>query len=223
MGVCEIARVFDVSHSTVVNLKKKWEEFQCIDRKVGSGRPKVMNNEEDTRIVDYVRQNPFSTAEEARCAVKLSISSQTVRRRLRFSGLEARCAAVKEILTDAHKQARLVFAQKHVDKSVDFWKTVIFSDEKTFSSCPNGLVTVYRPQNLRFDPMYVKERGRSGRFSVHVWEWMCAEGLGAIWKIDGNLDGMQYVSILENIIMPSVRILYPDQFIFQQIIKIGQG
>ncbi|KAG8232794.1 hypothetical protein J437_LFUL007948 [Ladona fulva] len=76
--------------------------------------------------------------------------------------------AVKEILTDAHKQAFSVgLRQKHVDKSVDFWKTVIFSDEKTFSSYPNVPVTVYRPRNSRFDPMYVKERGRSGRFSVH--------------------------------------------------------
>ncbi|KAG8239022.1 hypothetical protein J437_LFUL017356 [Ladona fulva] len=54
------------------------------------------------------------------------------------AGFEARHAAVKEILTDAHKQAQLVLAQKHVDKSIDFWKTVIFSDEKTFSLCPMG-------------------------------------------------------------------------------------
>ncbi|KAG8238686.1 hypothetical protein J437_LFUL016565 [Ladona fulva] len=182
MGVCKIARAFEVSHSTIVNLKKNWEESQCVDRKVGSGRPKVTTKEEDSHIVDYVQRKPFLTAEEARCAVGLSISSQTVRRKLRFSGLEARRAAVKEILTDAHKQARLVFAQKHVHKSIDFWKTVVFSDEKTFSSCPNGPVTVYWPQNLRFHPMYVKERGRSRHFSVHVWGWMCAEGPGAIWK-----------------------------------------
>ncbi|KAG8228179.1 hypothetical protein J437_LFUL014414 [Ladona fulva] len=112
VGVCEIGRVFDVSHSTIVKR---------------SGR-----------------NSNASTG-----------NSQTVRRRLRFSGLEARRAAVKEILTDAHKQARLAFAQKHIDKSVDFWKTVIFSDEKTFSSCPKGPVTVYRPRNSRFDPIAI--------------------------------------------------------------------
>ncbi|KAG8235799.1 hypothetical protein J437_LFUL015838 [Ladona fulva] len=82
-----------------------------------------------------------------------------------FQGLDARHAAVKEILTDAHKQARFVFAQKYAD----FWKTVVFSDEKTFSSCTKGPITVHRPRNSRSDPMYVKESGGSGRFSIHVW------------------------------------------------------
>ncbi|KAG8237996.1 hypothetical protein J437_LFUL017716, partial [Ladona fulva] len=118
-------------------------------------------------------------------------------------------------MTDFHKAARLDFARQYVNENVAFWRRVVFSDEKTFSSSFNGPVTVfYRPNNTRFHPHYVMQRGRSGQFSINTWGWVCAEGPGALWKIEGNLDGTQYVSILENVMLPSVKILFSEDFVF---------
>ncbi|KAG8238161.1 hypothetical protein J437_LFUL017997 [Ladona fulva] len=72
--------------------------------------------------------------------------------RLRFCGLEARHAAVKEILTPAHKCAHLEVAHRYVNERIEFWTNVIYSDEKTFSSSFNGPVTVYGSWNKRFNP-----------------------------------------------------------------------
>ena len=57
---------------------------------------------------------------------------------------------------------------------------------------------------------------RSGRVSVHCWGWICHEGGGILHHIEGHLDGLQYQHILQNVMVPSVRILYPEGIIHLQ-------
>ena len=46
---------------------------------------------------------------------------------------------------------------------------------------------------------------------------MSSDGLGVLWRSDGTLSDMQYKCVLENIMVPSVRLIYPDGIIkFQQ-------
>jgi len=52
--------------------------------------------------------------------------------------------------------------------------------------------------------------------SVTTWGWMSSDGLGVLWRIEGNLNTAQYVHILENVMLPSVRQRFPDgRIIFQ--------
>ena len=58
---------------------------------------------------------------------------------------------------------------------------------------------------------------RSGRVSVLCWGWISHDGAGMLHRIDGHLDSLQYKHILQNMMVPSVRMLYPDYIIhFQQ-------
>ena len=63
---------------------------------------------------------------------ELPVSVTTVARRLKGRGIRARIPAVKEFLTTYQKAQRLHFAQSFVDKSPEWWRKVIFSDEKSF-------------------------------------------------------------------------------------------
>jgi hypothetical protein len=120
---------------------------------------------------------------------------------------------VKEKLSEEHRQYRLAFAEDNVDRD---WGNVIFSDESVFPSANDGPVRVYRPQGTRYNAEYVKESARSGRVSVAVWGWI-SRGIGLLHRIDGRLDGAQYLHILRDIMVPSVREMYPDGLInFQQ-------
>ena len=50
-----------------------------------------------------------------------------------------------------------------------------------------------------------------------VGGWISHERAGMIHHIEGHLDGLQYKHILQNIIVPYVRMLYPSGIIhFQQ-------
>ncbi|KAK3889508.1 hypothetical protein Pcinc_006480 [Petrolisthes cinctipes] len=86
----------------------------------------------------------------------LEVSNTTVRRRLHAAGLLHRVPAMKEHLTDVHRNTsyslfivRLAFAQEHVTKDIGFWERTVFSDEKTFSSSNHGRIHLWRRDSTR--------------------------------------------------------------------------
>ena len=52
------------------------------------------------------------------------ISTSTVQRRLRESGLHGRIAAKKPLLKDTNKKKRLAWAKKHEQWTLDWWKSM---------------------------------------------------------------------------------------------------
>ena len=68
----------------------------------------------------------------------MDVSSRTVIRRLAKAGLKPRRAARKFFLHGIHAEKRLTFALDYSDKNDEWWRKVIFSDEKTF-----GLVVLF--------------------------------------------------------------------------------
>jgi hypothetical protein len=97
-----------------------------------------------------------------------------------------------------------------------FWSRVVFSDEKTFQSCPNGRIRVNQPRNTRYEERYVDATDRSGRFSVNMWAWISVESPGVILRVEERLTSAVYIRILENVLLPSVEPHFPNNnFIFQ--------
>ncbi|KAK3886864.1 hypothetical protein Pcinc_008977 [Petrolisthes cinctipes] len=62
--------------------------------------------------------------------LKLEVSVHTVRRRLHAQRRHHRTPAQKQALNEEHRANRLLFAEEYVDKDLQFWGRVIFSDEK---------------------------------------------------------------------------------------------
>jgi hypothetical protein len=159
--------------------------------------------------VAEAERNPFFGAKDLKAATGFPGQRDAVISRLKKAGLRARHAVVKELLTDEHKLYCLAFAESNVDCK---WDRVIFTDESTFSSANDWLVVVYRPQGERYNLQYTSTCKRSGCVSVHCWGWISHEGAGVL-----HLDGLQYQHFLQNVMVPSVRMLYPDGVIqFQQ-------
>jgi hypothetical protein len=134
--------------------------------------------------------------------------------RLKEAGLRAQHAAVKAVLTNEHQLYRLAFAESSVDHQ---WDRIIFSDKSTFSSANDGPALVYRPWGECYNSQYISTSTRSGRVSVHCWGWISHEEAGILHRIEEHLEGLQYKHILKHVMVPSVRVLYPDGVIqFQQ-------
>ena len=60
------------------------------------------------------------------------ISTSTVQRRLRESGLHGLIAANKPLLKDTNKNNKLYWAKKHEQWTLEQWKSVLWSDEFKF-------------------------------------------------------------------------------------------
>jgi len=162
---------------------------------------------------NLAERNPFLSARDLKAATGFPGQKDTIISRLRAAGLRARHAAVKELLIDEHKIYRLAFAESNVDRK---WDRVVFTDESTFTSANDGPVLVYRPQGECYNPQYMSACKRSGHVSVNCWGWISHEGAGILHRIEGHLDGLQYQHILQNVMVPSVRMLYPEGVIHLQ-------
>jgi hypothetical protein len=128
--------------------------------------------------------------------------------------VSAKYAALKSAFSDEHKLYRLAFAEISVDQQ---WEQVIFSDKSTFSSANNGPGIVYRPRKHCWPPhaMVVCP-------SVHCWGWISLRGAGVLHCIEEHLVSLLYKHILEHVMVPCVRVLYPDGVIqFQQDLSSG--
>lgn len=90
-------------------------------------------------------------------------------------------------------------------KDLEFWRSVIFTDEKCFSSVSAFGRQCWRVRNTRFARRNIHERTWSGRVSVSFHGWMWWGGPGELVTIEGNLDSEQYINILETSLIPSVR------------------
>jgi hypothetical protein len=94
---------------------------------------------------------------------------------------------------------------------------VIFSDQKLFQSCPNGRLRVYRPRNTRFHERYVHQMERRGRFSVNFWPWISVGSPGVMLHVADLLNSNVYIRILQNVMVPSVERIVPNDKLIQTL------
>ena len=121
----------------------------------------------------------------------IRISGQTVRRRLRESGLRARRPVVGPILKKRHRTMRLAWARARRRWRLHIWQHVLFGDISRFS--------------LRFsDGRYrVYESDRFGGGRVMVWAGICHDGRTQLKIVQGTFNAVKYRDdILDPIVLP---------------------
>ena len=191
------------SHVYCKEWLRKYQRDGQVGRRKGTRLWSVSSPAQDAALVVEAERNPLFSLRDLKNATGFPGQKNRIISRLRAAGLRARHATLKEFLTDEHKQYCLAFAESNVDRK---WGRVIFTDESTFTSANDGPVLVYRPQRQRYNPQYMSTCKRSGRASVNCWGWISHEGGGILHRIDYP-DALQYQHILQNVLVPSVRML----------------
>jgi transposase len=64
LPIAQIAALFDCNRNTVKRWVSRYEETLDVQRRLGSGRPKITTPEEDNMILDAVRAKPITIAAE---------------------------------------------------------------------------------------------------------------------------------------------------------------
>ncbi|KAK3895452.1 hypothetical protein Pcinc_000794 [Petrolisthes cinctipes] len=143
--------------------------------------------------------------------LQLECSSRTIVRRLRESGLLARIIATKPVLAGRNNEDRIAFTRQYIDLPIEFWQRVIFCDEKVFSSEGLRPQSVWRRINTRYKEENIVPSSRSDRITGGVWGWIAWSGVGEIVEINGCLTSAEYVNILEDVFLPSVRAVFAEE------------
>ncbi|KAM7315852.1 putative transposable element tc1 transposase [Ixodes scapularis] len=167
-------------------------------------RPRATTAEDDHHIVAAVSLDPFQRARDIKEALDFDVSEMTIRRRFSEAGLKSRMSAQKPLLTDTNKAQRYRFAQDHQEWTVDQWRTVVFSDESTFTTMWDQRLGVWRPDCHRYDPQFIQNVAASGRTMVNVWGALSKDGLGPLFRIEGSLTSQIYCEVIDYVMLPYV-------------------
>lgn len=202
-----IAEELGLHRSTVYKWISRWQEEGSVSTKPRSGRPKVTTPEQDEAIVERVRERPLTPVVKHTNDLGLACSYSTVRRRLHAAKVKCHVPAEKEVVTPGNKDDRMGFALQYSREDELFWNNVIFTDEKCFSSVKSGIGVCWRERNTRYEEKHIATKARSGRVSTSLWGWMWAYGPGELIEIEGWLTSEQYIKILEEVLLPTVRVM----------------
>ncbi|KAK6320657.1 hypothetical protein J4Q44_G00097640 [Coregonus suidteri] len=134
-------------------------------------------------------------------------SQRTISNTLRRHGLKSCSARKIPLLKPAHVQARLKFANDHLDDPEEEWEKVMWSDEtkiKLFGL--NSTRRVWRKKD-EYNPKNTIPTVKHGGGNIILWGCFSAKGTGRLHHIEGRMDGAMYREILANNLLPSVRAL----------------
>ncbi|GFW29977.1 transposable element Tcb1 transposase [Trichonephila clavipes] len=207
--ITDVAREFDIAHSVVSRLWKKFKTTGMCSRRHGGGRVRSTTPAEDRYIVLSAKRSRRTTAQQVvnqfLAASGKQISRKTVARRLRGGGLYARRPVVCVPLTRQHRTARLEWCLEHHNWTEQDWACVLFSDESRFSlssDCRRQLIwresgTAYRAENIQ-------EKDRYPTCSIMVWAGIMINGRTRLHVVaNGTMTGQRYI---DEVLLPHVRL-----------------
>ena len=180
-SISQVAGRLGMAKTTVLRWARRYLETGRVERRRGSGRPRVSTGREDRALLRHRERNPFMSANQLRHVSRFPGGRKTVGNRLKAAGIRNYRAARKQTLTEEQAIDRLAYANSL--HGVD-WRRVIFTDESQMSTSYVGPVHVYREASRWHSRAYVAPTPKQGRISVKFWEWMSRDGAGMLHRWD---------------------------------------
>jgi hypothetical protein len=186
-------------------------------KRPGQGRHRATTPAQDRYLRLLAIRKSFPNTQRLARGTNVRIGLETIRQRLLEDNLHIRCPDAGPLLTAAHRQARLQFAENHARWNDNEWARVLFSDESRFClELSDRRVRVIRRPNERYAQCNILGRQPCGSGSVMVWD-----GVRSTARTDlhvfprGTMNRTVYVTdILEQYVVPFA-LFIGDNFIFQ--------
>ena len=114
---------------------------------------------DDRRILSLVKKNPFTTVGQIKNTLQevgVCVSKSTFKRRLHqseYRGFTTRC---KPLMSLKKRNTRLEFAKQHLNKPLQFWNNILWTDETKINLYQNdGKRRVWRRKGTAHDPKHI--------------------------------------------------------------------
>ena len=217
----EIARRMHCSASTITRLIQRFNQTGSLNDRPRPGRQRATTAQQDRYIrLQHLRDRFRTAVQTARETVgvhRRQIGANTVRRRLRSSGLRARRPFRGNMLTAVRRQNRLRWTQQRQRWSHRQWTTVLWTDESRFHlRRSDGRTRVWRRRGERYADSCIQETDRWGGGSVMVWGGISFNHKTPLITINGNLNAQRYIDeVLRPTVIPFM-VGHQDVNLFQQ-------
>lgn len=181
------------------------------------GRPRKTVDRDDRKIMKEITNNAKITAEELKETLNLDFSFATIKNRIHENGLRGYVARKKPMIKEKNQTGRYERANQYQGNPIEFWKSVIWSDESKFMLVNNNRRQyVWRNRGEAFKVGYTRPTVKHGGGSVMVWGCFSSAGVGNLFIIEGKMTGEVYRSIsVENLKQSAEKIGLGNDFVFQ--------
>jgi transposase len=215
-----VASITGVSKSTISRIA---QEMDIDKENLKGGCPSKLSPTDQRRIIHSITSGKLDNAVQATHFInsinESHVSSKTVRRTLKQHGLKAVVKAKRPLLKAQHRKARLSFALKYQNWTVDDWKRVLWSDETKINKIgSDGHQYVWKKAGEPLSDRTTQPTVKFGGGNIMVWGCMGWNGVGMLAEIEGRMDSAQYVEILAQHLSQSIEYLEipAGEAIFQQ-------
>ena len=208
-SVPKISRVLKVYRATVTRTIAKYLNGDDLATRPRSGRPKLLTNGSQKILKTIVKNNNKKSAEEIKNKfvekTNIEVSTKTIRRNLHEMQIFSRIPARKPLLSDQQREQRLRWCIQKRNWTVRKWKSVIWSDESRFTIFANdGPGHVWRTPGTRFNIANMVPTVKFGGGGLMVWGCFSGKGLGPLVKVEGKMNRLDYIQILEKHLLPLI-------------------
>jgi len=203
MKVKDIALKEGISPGSVWGIQKRYRNQERGRNKRRVGRPKIISERDIRHVKRIIDIDPFISNENLLRAAALSCSISTLNRVLVKEGIQHHRALRRPKLTTELAAKRLTFAQRYLEKPVDWWKNWIFTDETTIARgdgqankwvfcskvCPlppNIIQVLTAFKSERLDPKFVQPRTKPTRHSKMFWAAFSFNDRSELRALDGD-------------------------------------
>lgn len=170
MKAKDIAIVVNLPLGTVYRIIREGYTEDEVPREQKRGRPPKFSERDIRSVVNFAKGQRRATLAEITNECNIDAHPNTIRKMLRNAGFNNRIARMKPFLMPRHIVMRKIFANEHLEWTLDDWKQVIWTDESTFELGKNyRQIRVWRKVNEEFDQDCIGSTFKSGRTTVMVW------------------------------------------------------
>ena len=206
----DIAEKMIIPRNSVHYIIMKYKKTKCIENIIGRGRKRKTSMHLDRIIQRKVKVDRRKSASSVKIDIEselgITISQQTVRRRLHEIGLKGRVTPKKPYVNKVNRGKRLEYAKTYREKPLGYWNNVLWTDESKFNLFgSDGKVMVWRTPKEELDPKCTVSIVKYGGGNVKCWGCFSSCGVGNLVFIDENMTGEVYCDILQKNLFESIK------------------
>lgn len=203
----EISRNIGRSHNVVRNFFKSPMRYGTAILKAGR-KPKLSKRDERIILKDIGLKE--MSLREAANNFTGDVSASTICRLMKKSNYKFMKMNICPQLNKVQKERRIEFSKNMLLRGENYYKNIVFSDEKKFTIYgPDGYRGYWR--DLRKQPEYFcKQKYALG---IMVWGAISINGTVSLSFVEGSINSEKYQNILSKELLP---IISDGNYVFQQ-------
>jgi transposase len=215
ISITDIANQIGIHRNTVGSFVAKYNLLKNLPPKIKKYKGKIQGRKQ-LQILKYIKEHPMDTRRDIIDALDLGIVPQTLSNYFKHQSIVRKKARRSPMISANNRAKRIAFAKEMLTWTNEMLRNILWSDETTVKSYPNGEIIMYRDNEMaekRYD--IVSPAVQQGGISVQFWGCISFHATGPLVEFDGWVNAQSYFEvILEGYVVPELR--QNANLVFQQ-------